>query len=129
MQERAAIYSDTAVKSLNLIDVVFSDSRDVCDAWVELFAVFSMNPMPPIVLDERLRRLLTAMAKDIGIEGNLRAADFSRVYSPRAIEQDRLIRDLQRQQMLSVLQGQASPAANTSATSTSTAGPFPPKPE
>jgi hypothetical protein len=88
-----------------------------------------MNPMPPIVLDERLRRLLTAMAEDIGIEGNLRAADFSRVYSPRAIEQDRLIRDLQRQQMLSVLQGQASPAANTSVTSAATAGPFPPKPE
>jgi hypothetical protein len=33
MQERAAIYSETAVKSLNLIDVVFSDSREVCDAW------------------------------------------------------------------------------------------------
>jgi hypothetical protein len=42
MQERAAIYSETAVKSLNLIEVIFSDSREVCDAWVELFAVFSL---------------------------------------------------------------------------------------
>ena len=127
MQERAAIYSETAVRSLNLIDTVFNDSREVCDAWAELFAVFNMSPVPPIVLDERLRKLLTEMAKDIGIEGNLRSADFSRVYSPRPIEEDRLIRDLQRQQLLSILQGQSSPAANASAVSTT--GPFPPRPE
>jgi hypothetical protein len=128
MQERAAIYSENAVKSLNLIDIVFNDSREVCDAWSELFSVFSINPLPAITLDERLRKLLTAMAMDIGIGGNLRAADFSRVYSPRAIEQDRLIRDLQRQQMLNVLQGQGSPAANTAATAAAE-GPWPPKPE
>ncbi len=36
MQERAAIYSEAGVRSLNLIDVVFNESRAVRDAWAEL---------------------------------------------------------------------------------------------
>ena len=33
MQERAQIYSDNGVRALNLIDVVFNESRDVREAW------------------------------------------------------------------------------------------------
>jgi hypothetical protein len=127
MQERAAIYSEDGVKALNLIDVVFNDCREVREAWSELFLIFYANPIPTHVLDERLRRLLSAMAKDIGLADNLRTDDLGRVYSPTAITQDRMIKDMQRQQMLAALQGQNSPAANTATTQTTTA--WPPKPE
>lgn len=126
MQERAAIYSENAVRALNLIDVVFSDSREVREAWSELYLIFSSNPIPPHVLEERLRKLLAAMAKDIGLGENLRTDDLGRVYSPNAVTQDRLIRDMQRQQTLTALKGQNSPATN-SATAENTA--WPPKPE
>jgi hypothetical protein len=56
MQERAAIYSENAVRALNLIDVVFVDSRKVREAWAELFLIFSTNPIPPHVLEERFAK-------------------------------------------------------------------------
>src|SRR5208282_1748992 len=43
MQERAQIYSENGVHALNLIDVVFNDSREVREAWAELFLAFQMN--------------------------------------------------------------------------------------
>lgn len=126
MQERAAVYSEEAVRALNLIDVVFIDLRKVRESWAELFLTFNLKPIPEHVLEERLRKLLISMAEDIGIGNNLRVDDIGRIYSPTAIAQDRLIRDLQRQQTLSTFQSQQSPAANT-ATVEITA--WPPKPE
>jgi uncharacterized protein DUF6680 len=125
MQERAAIYSENGVRALNLIDVAFSDARKVREAWAELFLIFSSNPIPAHVLEERLRKLLIAMAEDIGIGEGIRTDDIGRVYSPTAIAQERLIRDLQRQQALAALQAQGSPAANTAGTLTV----WPPKPD
>jgi len=46
MQNRAEIYSEDAVLALNLLDVVFSNSRTVREAWAELFLIFSANPIP-----------------------------------------------------------------------------------
>jgi len=100
MQERAAIYSESGVRALNTIDVVFHDCRLVREAWAELFMVFSMNPMPNHLLEERLRKLLVAMAKEIGLGEALRVDDLGRIYSPKALTEDRLIRDMQRNQNL-----------------------------
>jgi len=116
MQERAAVYSEDGVKALNLIDVVFNDCREVREAWAELFLIFGIDPIPSHALDERLRKLLSAIAKDVGLGENLRTDDLGRVYSPNAVTQDRMIKDMQRQQMLASLQGKSSPAANTAAT-------------
>jgi hypothetical protein len=126
MQERAAIYSEAGVRALNLIDVVFNDSRKVREAWAELFLIFNSNPIPPHVLEERLRKLLITMADDMGMGDGIRTDDIGRVYSPTAIAQERLIRDLQRQQTLAALQTQGSPAANTATTVTTS---WPPPPE
>ena len=125
MQERAAVYSEDGVKALNLIDVVFSDCREVREAWAELFLIFSVDPIPAHALDERLRKLLAAIAKDVGLGENLRTDDLGRVYSPNAVTQDRMIKDMQRQQMLASLQGKSSPAANTTATESSVWPPTP----
>jgi hypothetical protein len=125
MQERAALYSEDGVRALNVIDVVFHDSRDVREAWTELFETFSIVPLPKPIMDERVRKLLAAIAKDVGLGDEMRIADLSRVYTPNAIQQDRVIKDLQRQQMLASLQGQLSPAANSPQAATA----WPPAPE
>jgi hypothetical protein len=126
MQERAAIYTEDGVKALNLIDVVFHDNREVREAWAELFLIFNTNPLPPHVLEERLRKLLSAIAKDVGLGESLRTDDLGRVYSPNAITQDRMIKDMQRQQVLASLQGRSSPAANVAS---SEGNIWPPKPD
>jgi hypothetical protein len=51
MKERAQIYSENGIKALNLIDVVFNDSREVREAWSELFLAFQMKPFLPHVQD------------------------------------------------------------------------------
>jgi hypothetical protein len=126
MQERAAIYSEAGVRALNIIDVVFHDSLAVREAWAELYLTFSLNPILMHVLEERLRKLLAAMAIDIGLGDKLKTDDFGRVYNPNAITQERFIREVQREQMAAALRGQQSPAANTASTQATL---WPPKPE
>jgi hypothetical protein len=71
MQERAEIYSENALRVLNLIEVVFNDAREVREAWAELYLAFSMKPYLQHVTEERLRKLLAAIAKDIGLADEL----------------------------------------------------------
>jgi hypothetical protein len=114
MQERAAIYTENGVRALNMIDVVFNDSRAVREAWAELYLAFNNQQlMRGPGHDDKLRQLLAAMAEDVGLADQIRTADLSRVYFPEALSQERLIRDLERQQALARLQGNASPSANT----------------
>jgi predicted ATPase len=77
MQERAQIYSDNGVRALNLIDVVFNESREVRETWSELFLAFQMKPLLQHVIDERLRKLLGAIARDIGLADELRTDDLA----------------------------------------------------
>lgn len=58
MQERGAIYSEHGVRALNLIDIVFNDSRPVREAWAELFHAFNpQHRVPAHAQEERLLRL------------------------------------------------------------------------
>jgi hypothetical protein len=125
MQERAEIYSENAVRALNLIDVVFNDAREVREAWAELYLAFSMKPYQQHVTEERLRKLLAAIAKDIGLADELRTDDLGRVYLPTALAQERFIKDTQRQQMLASLQ---IPTAAAAPADTSLNTMWPPKP-
>jgi len=113
MQERAAIYSDDAVRALNSIDVAFAHSTPVREAWAELFQALNTPNVPPHVMDERIRKLLREMSIELGIADQLRMDDFSRVYYPNALQQQRQIEDLQRREALARLTGPAQPAANT----------------
>lgn len=125
MQERAQIHSDEGVRALNLIDVVFNDAREVREAWAELFLAFYMKPLVQHVIDERLRKLLGAMAKDIGLGDQLRTDDLGRVYYPVVQAQEQFIKDMQRQKILTSLQAQGAAGASAAALPTS---PWPPKP-
>lgn len=124
MQERARIYSEESVRALNLIDVVFNESRDVREAWSELYLAFGMTPLQQHVIDERLRRLLAAISKNIGLADGLRSDDLGRVYRPIIQEQEQFIKDTQRRQMLISLQASNAGSANTTQNSL-----WPPKPE
>ena len=64
------------------------------------------------------------MAADVGLGDVLRADDLTRVYSPKPIMQERLIRQMQREQILAALNSQSSPAANTAPSII-----WPPKPD
>ena len=126
MQERTQIASENAVRALNLIDVVFNESREVREAWSELFLAFHMKPLLQHVIDERLRKLLGAIAKDVGLADELRSDDLGRVYFPIVQAQEQFIKDMQRQQILASLQGQNSAGASAPALQNTT---WPPKPD
>jgi hypothetical protein len=128
MQERASIYSAESVRALNSIDVAFAQSTNVREAWAELFQVFSLQNAPPHVMDERIRKLLREMAIDLGISDSLRMDDFSRVYYPNALQQERQVQELQRREALARLTAQTQPAANTASTATISNN-WPPSPE
>jgi hypothetical protein len=126
MQERSAIYSDASVRALNSIDVVFHDSRAVREAYSELYLAFSLNPLPQHVLEERLRRLLYVMGSDIGLGDSLKTDDFGRVYIPKPIAEERLIRDKQREQLIATLTNK--PPGGSSAEVPKATGMWPPAP-
>ena len=126
MQERSQIHSDNGVRVLNLIDVVFHDSRQVREAWAELFLAFHMNPLVQHVIDERLRRLLSAIAADIGLADELRTDDLGRIYFPIVQAQEQFIKDTQRQQILRSLQDKNAAEATAPAPQNTL---WPPKPD
>jgi len=126
LQERAEPHSDNGVRAQNLIDVVFYDSRDVRDAWAELFAAYQMQPFMPHVANERLMRLLAAIARDIGLANDLRSDDLARVYRPLVQQQEQFIREMQRRQTLARLQGENAAGASEASTPSTV---WPPRPE
>jgi hypothetical protein len=114
------------VRALNLIDVIYYDCRTVREAWAELFLSFDASKkMPQHVQEERLRKLLIAMAADLGVADQLRSDDFGRVYYPNALAEEERVRQLERQAALARLQGQT-PTANTAAPQIASL--WPPKP-
>lgn len=125
MQERADISSENGVRALNLIDIVFNESRQVREAWSELFLAFHIKPYQQHVVDERLRKLLGVIAKDIGLADELRTDDLGRVYIPTVQAQDHFIKNMQRQQLLASLQSQNPPQASATVSNTL----WPPKPD
>jgi hypothetical protein len=126
MQERGQIHSENGVRALNLIDIAFIESREVREAWSELFSAFQSKPVLQHVVDERLRKLLAAIAKDMGLGDKFRNDDFSRIYLPVYQVQERFIRDMQRQQIFASLQGQSAAGASVADPPNT---PWPPKPD
>lgn len=109
MQGRAEIWSEDTVKALNSVDVAFHNSVTVREAWAELYQALNTSPMPGHVVDERTRKLLREMAKDLGLADSLRLDDFGRVYFPNDMAEERQMRSLQRREMMQRLTGQQNP--------------------
>jgi hypothetical protein len=116
MQERSAIWTEEAVRALNVIDVVFYDSRPVREAWAALLHTLGQQPLPPLhAQQDRIKDLLAAMAVDLGLADDIRTDDLHRIYVPTPLAQDRFIQQQERQERFTRLQQvQGQPAANTS---------------
>lgn len=128
MSERKTLWSPEAVRTLNLIDVVFHDSRPVRDAWAELFASYDSNRrVPEHIQDERANKLLLAMAADLGLADGLRPDDLTRVYFPQTLWERAQIEMLERRAYLRRLQGGDSPSGNVTPSSEARDA-FPPRP-
>lgn len=127
LQERAAYYSLEAVRAFNLIDFVFNESRNVRRAWEDfLSALDPNNSVPEHAVKEKFRKLLSAIADDVGLADELRADDLNRIYYPTALLEEEHIKRLQREHTLRQLTAETSPSANTAAPII--ASDFPPPP-
>lgn len=130
MQERADISAEDSVRAFNLIDLAFSDSITVREAWAELHQALNTAPLVNHVVDERLRRLLREMASDLGLSSKLKQDDFGRVYFPTALAEERNVRRLERAAALARLTGAISPVSNAASNDREdlTDSKWPPKP-
>lgn len=130
MQSRGGHFvSAEAVRAYNMIDVAFVDVPTVRDAWADLYAYYNaQRSLPDHVREERSRRLLIAMAAELGVGDRLRPDDFTRVYFPKLFAEQQEIEYWQRQQALRALRQADTPAANISAMRDESIGPFPPAP-
>lgn len=129
MAHRKSYWLNDPVNAFNLIDVVFNESREVRSAWSELFLTFR-NDIPEHVREERLRKLLGTMSKDLGLSDELRTDDFGRVYTPDAVVEEQIVSTLQRRAALARFEGlDVQPSANTAGPQAASNTIFPPKPE
>jgi uncharacterized protein DUF6680 len=111
MQERNQLQN--AAGALNLIDIVFNESLEVRNAWSELLQALQIKPYNQTPVEERLRRLLIAITKDVGLADQLRPDDLARIHYPEIHAQEQLIKAIQIQQSIQSLQsGSAAPASN-----------------
>ncbi len=112
MQNRHAYNLPDAVAAFNLIDLVFMESRPVREAWASFHeSLDGKNGATDLEKKNRLRGLLTQMALDLGISGDLSHADFERIYYPNSLADERLAQTLQRQHQIRTLTAQQ-PTAN-----------------
>ncbi|MCA3312367.1 MAG: hypothetical protein ING24_13160 [Roseomonas sp.] len=120
MAHRAAFWVEESVRNLNLIDVVFHDSRAVRDAWADLFASFDKTKnFPEHVTNERFHKLLSVMASDLGLSKSLLPDDLRRIYYPEMLAETALLEQLERKNRLEKLAGGSRPTANSAPISSS----------
>jgi len=129
MANRQSYWWGEPLQAFNLIDVVYNDCKEVREAWSDLFQCFRRD-IPEHIRAEKLRLLLSAMARDLKLADELRVDDFGRVYRSEAAEEEQAVAVLQRKRALQVLTSEgATPSANTAGPQVSTNTNFPPKPD
>jgi hypothetical protein len=129
MAHRKSYWLNEPMNAFNLIDVVYNDCREVRSAWAELYLAFT-NEIPEHVREERLRKVLGAMSKDLGLADELRTDDFGRVYTPTAAVEEQLLSMHQRRAALARFEGtEVQPSANTAGPQAVSLSFFPPKPD
>jgi hypothetical protein len=86
MQHRYDYSHDNFAGSLNLIDIVFYDSRPVREAWVKFHAAVNdqrlQTPEGAKLRADKLIDLIDAIADDMNMDGALSSSDFNRTYYP-----------------------------------------------
>lgn len=85
MQRRRMIVSHDAASALNLIDVVYRDSRDVRAAWRSFLQAACERPSSPEKIVERYHSILEKMALALGLSETISISDIHASYWPEGL--------------------------------------------
>ena len=80
-------HSDEIVRSLNMIDVVFSKKKKIRQLWREYFEMLHAPETMNLWNDKKLE-LITEMAKVVGYKKSITMMDVKRVYAPVGMAED-----------------------------------------
>lgn len=87
MQYRRSIISHDAVSALNLIDVVYRDSKEVRDAWRSFLKATDEKPTSSEKIVERYHMILEKMAGALGLSDSIAISDIHASYYPEGLGQ------------------------------------------
>lgn len=94
-----------AMQALNLVDLVWHKSKDVRDAWAEFHAsIQEGSGFSASQIADKYRRLLSAIAADLGLGSSLSSADFDRIYYSNIVGWREDLEGLQMRRALAELQ-------------------------
>lgn len=88
MSSRIYGWTQEKVHCLNIIDIVFSDDRDVRSAWKELYdkyCVQNPNEMQMKLIQNAQYKLLETMAKSLGYKNNITWETIQNPYIPKGM--------------------------------------------
>ncbi|MCQ2369585.1 MAG: hypothetical protein MJ007_03800 [Paludibacteraceae bacterium] len=90
------------VDSLNVIEIVFQDDKQVCDDWKEYHS--SLNVNSPNYNQQQAFRLqmLSDMAKSLGYK-SLKQTDIANVYKPKSLKNRKKIKEQTEVELLRIL--------------------------
>lgn len=100
MQHRRSIAHNDAVSALNLIDVVYRDSKDVRDAWRSFLKATDERPSSAEKIVERYHAILGKMAGSLGLGDTIAIDDIHASYYPDALGQQSEAQYLELQEKL-----------------------------
>lgn len=129
MTHRRSFWLPEPVSAFNLIDLVYNDNQEVRAAWAEMYLSVTTKSIPQHVQEEKLRRLLSAMSKDLKLADDLRTDDFGRIYHPDAMFEEQLVQAYQRKAALEAFTRKDTPPGTDSSSSEEVSDVFPPKPK
>lgn len=114
MQFRGQIANPNSVAALNLIDLVFSASPEVRNAWRHFNDATKAQPYSNEATMERYRQIINCIARDVGLSGDLTVQDIGTSYFPQGLAEIDEAIHLETREKLSRLRGNQ--AAQTSST-------------
>ena len=85
MAHRKNYGQSLAMQHLNVIDLLWIDSRSVRDAWAEFYQSIASEGYSITQKEERFRRILSTMSHDLGMGSLLTSDDFQRAYYSTAV--------------------------------------------
>ena len=85
MQCRSQIINPNSVAALNLIDVVFIDSKEVREAWKDFHNSTEAKPFSMMATVERYHAIIEKIARDLGLNQQITISDIRNSYYPSGL--------------------------------------------
>lgn len=126
LSDRPTLSRIETVRNLNVIDVVYRDSRTVRDAWADLHRCLVGSDQTR--QRELYRALIAAMASDLGLSQLLTTDDLERSYHPRPLWAEENARTIAALQLVGLRDDEARAVMGISRTVTLAGFGLPPDP-